>query len=180
MSKDQSRKQGNQRRGTIEVTFTDCVGCRLCETACSLYHEGVVWLEASRIRVEQFYPGPLDIPVICHRCFERYCVAACPSDALVYDKAAEVVRLVPDNCLQCEACYPACPHTGAIAPHPKTSLPMQCDLCDGDPRCVQVCPVGCLTWVPGSAFSPIHYVITPPEEIARSLASIYYPAKETL
>ncbi len=178
MSKDKG--PFNQRHATIEIGYASCTGCRLCETACSLFHEGTVWPEASRIRVEQFYPGPLDIPVICHRCFERHCVEACPTNALFYDEAAQVVRLHADECNSCQACYSACPHTGAIAPHPKTHLPMQCDLCDGDPRCVAACPSGCLSWVPGSSFSPVHYVLTPPEEIARSLAHLYYPAKEQI
>lgn len=177
---NKKREPDNQRRATIDVNYADCTGCRLCETACSLYHEGVVYPEASRIRVEQFYPGPLDIPVICHRCFERHCVEACPTAALAYDQAAEVIRLSPDECIQCQACYPACPHTGAIAPHPKTHLPIQCDLCDGNPRCVAACPSGCLSWTPGSGFSPVHYVLTPPEEIAHSLASLYYPAPGTV
>ena len=43
-----------------------------------------VFPEASRIRVEQFYPGPLDIPVICHRCFERSCVEACPMKTIKF------------------------------------------------------------------------------------------------
>ncbi|CAG0966046.1 anaerobic carbon-monoxide dehydrogenase iron sulfur subunit [Anaerolineae bacterium] len=173
-------KQANQRRASIEINYAACTGCRLCETACSLFHENAVWLDASRIRVEQYYPGPLDIPVICHRCFERYCVEACPTPALSYDATAEVVRVSNDDCIQCQACYTACPHTGAIAPHPQTNLPILCDLCDGNPRCVAACPAGCLQWVQGSTFSPAHYVITPPEEIARSLSSIYYPAKECL
>ena len=177
MSKD---KSPGARRASLEVNYATCTGCRLCETACSMFHEGVVWLEASRIRVEQYYPGPLDIPVVCHRCFERQCVASCPVDALTYDENAQVIRLDADACILCQACFTACPHTGAIAPHPKTGLPMQCDLCDGNPRCVAACPTGCLQFVPGSAFSPIHYVITPAEEIARSLALMYYPAKERL
>ena len=173
-------KQAHQRRATIEINYAACTGCRLCETACSLFHENVVWLEASRIRVEQFYPGPLDIPVLCHRCFERYCVAACPTPALAYDESAEIIRVNSDRsaCLQCQACYTACPHTGAIAPHPKTNLPILCDLCDGNPRCVAACPSNCLSWVQGSSFSAAHYVITPPEEIARSLAHLYYPADD--
>jgi anaerobic carbon-monoxide dehydrogenase iron sulfur subunit len=168
----------DQRRATIDVNYASCTGCRLCETACSLFHEGTVWPEAARIRVEQYYPGPLDIPVLCHRCFERHCVAACPNEALSYDAQAEVVRLDAGLCAQCGSCYSACPHTGAIAPHPQTNLPIQCDLCDGSPRCVQACPTGCLTWTEGSSFSPSHYVITPPVEIARALSRMYYPAKE--
>lgn len=167
-----------QRSASIEINYAACTGCRLCETACALFHEGVVWPEASRVRVEQFYPGPLDIPVLCHRCFERYCVESCPTPALSYDESAEVVRLNSDECIQCDACYTSCPHTGAIIPHPQTHVPILCDLCDGNPRCVAACPTSCLSWVQGSAFSPAHYVITPPQEVARSLAHLYYPAKE--
>jgi Fe-S-cluster-containing hydrogenase component 2 len=171
-------KAKHQRKGTIEVNYAACTGCRLCEMACSIFHEGTVWPDASRVRVEQYYPGPLDIPVICHRCFERYCVVSCPTDALSYDAAAEVVRLDASACVQCGACYEACPHTGAIAPHPGTRMPMQCDLCDGQPRCAEACPTGCLAWVEGSSFSPAHYVLRSPAAIARSMAKMYYPARE--
>lgn len=171
-------KAKQQRKGTIEVTYSACTGCRLCEMACSIFHEGTVWPEASRIRVEQYYPGPLDIPVICHRCFERYCVASCPTEALSWDAAAEVVRLDASACVQCGACYEACPHSGAIVPHPGTKLPIQCDLCDGQPRCAEACPTGCLAWVEGSSFSPAHYVLRSPAAIARSMARMYYPARD--
>lgn len=171
-------KTKSQRKGTIEPAYAVCTGCRLCEAACSLFHEGTIWPEASRIRVEQHYPGPLDIPVLCHRCFERYCAAACPTSALTYDAVAEVVRLDAEACVQCGACYTACPHTGAIVPHPRTNLPIQCDLCNGRPRCVEACPTGCLSWVEGSSFSPAHYVVKSPADIARSLALLYYPARE--
>ncbi|RLG86058.1 MAG: hypothetical protein DRO15_06685, partial [Thermoprotei archaeon] len=37
--------------------FERCTGCRLCEMVCSLEHEGVVWFEASRIKVFKLFPG---------------------------------------------------------------------------------------------------------------------------
>jgi Fe-S-cluster-containing hydrogenase component 2 len=114
-------KVKGQRRGAIEVAYAACTGCRLCEMAGSLFHEATVWPDAFRIRGELYYPVPLDVPAVCHRCFERYRAAACPSGALGNGVAAEVVRLDAGDCIQCGACYQACSHSGAIAPHPKTN-----------------------------------------------------------
>ena len=58
--------------GYLEVNYNICTGCRLCEIACSHTKEGVINPEASRIKVYQFWPGPIDIPAICRLC-SMYC-----------------------------------------------------------------------------------------------------------
>ncbi|CUX78145.1 hypothetical protein CHITON_1366 [Thermococcus chitonophagus] len=42
----------NGERIWILVTLDKCSGCRLCEIACSIEHEGMIWPEASRIRIK--------------------------------------------------------------------------------------------------------------------------------
>ena len=105
-------------------------------------------------------------------------MAACPTSALSYDAAAEVVRLDAEACMQCGACYTACPHTGAIVAASQDRTTHAVRSVRRPPRCVAACPTGCLTWVEGSSFSPSHYVIKSPVEIARSMALMYYPARE--
>ncbi len=51
-----------ERVGGILVTPDKCSGCRLCEIACSLEHEGIIWPEASRIRIFELLPGGINVP----------------------------------------------------------------------------------------------------------------------
>jgi len=46
------------RKGRIICNSTVCTGCRTCEAVCSLFHEGVVNTELSRIQIETWeYEG---------------------------------------------------------------------------------------------------------------------------
>src|SRR5690554_2439810 len=52
----------------IGRNLTSCEGCRLCEMACSQFHEDdKIWPAASRVRVHEYYPG-LEFPVLCNQC----------------------------------------------------------------------------------------------------------------
>jgi Fe-S-cluster-containing hydrogenase component 2 len=160
-------------KGFIEVNYNICTGCRLCEIACSLAKEGVVNPEASRIKVYQFWPGPLDIPAVCRNCSDHPCVGA-----LSLNGETGAVEVDTEKCLgiSCSLCAKACPHELAISFHPQTKKAMICDLCRGDPECVKVCAPECLGFLPKSAFDGKHYAVFPPEVIADSLAFQFYPA----
>lgn len=166
--------------GFIEVNYNICTGCRLCEIACSLTKEGVVSPEASRIKVYQFWPGPLDIPAVCRNCSDHPCVAACPPKvrALSLNEETGAVEVDTEKCLgiKCSLCAKSCPQELAISFHPQTEKAMICDLCRGDPECVKVCAPECLTFLPKSAFDGKHYAVFPPQAIAEALASQFYPA----
>lgn len=159
--------------GTIEVCHELCHGCRSCEIACSIRHEGAVNPEASRIRVYQFDPGPLDIPVLCRQCSDYPCVAACPpgARALEVDGNTGAVLVDGEKCLgeKCGRCAGACRQHSAIFYHPVTGRAVVCDLCGGKPECVKVCPTGALAFVPGSSFDGRHSACTPPKELAEDL-----------
>jgi Fe-S-cluster-containing hydrogenase component 2 len=43
------------------------------------------------------------------------------------------------KCKGCDWCIQACPH-GGITLHPDTGLALACDLCEGEPKCVEFCP----------------------------------------
>lgn len=158
----------------IDVDPRACTGCRLCEVACSAAKEASVHPAAARIHIVQTGAGPFDIPVVCHRCSDAPCVAACPprASALSQDVASGVVHLDPGLCLRaggsdCRRCARVCP-AGAVRYHPFSDLPMFCDLCDGEPACVQSCAFRALAFLPGSSFDGRHYARRA-EEIAADL-----------
>ena len=167
-------------RGKIDVNWKLCTGCRFCEHACSLFHEGRIWSAASRIVVVQFDPGPLDIPVLCHQCGDHPCLPACPVEpkAISLEEKTGAVRIHTESCLgeRCGKCAKACHHQSAIRFHPETKLAINCDLCGGEPECARICPTGALSFLPGASFDGRHYA-KPPAVIARSLAYQFYPAK---
>ena len=159
--------------GTIEVRHELCHGCRACEIACSIRCEGSVMPSASRIRVYQVDPGPLDIPVLCRQCADYPCVAACPPrvGALEVDRRTGAVLPDGEKCLgeKCGRCARACPQQSAVFFHPVTGKASVCDLCGGQPACVGACPTGALSFIPGSSFDGRHGA-APAGDLAADLA----------
>ncbi len=141
----------------IECDEMKCVGCGICQTACSMQHFGVINKDLARIQVWK-YPLPISkgIQVTCSQCQkeERECEKACPLDppAVYYDNDLLHMRIDQERCLgeKCLLCREAC-SAKAIKNHPTLSpKPFVCDLCDTenngkrDPQCVNVCPTGAL------------------------------------
>ncbi len=119
----------------------NCTGCRACEYACSLHHEGLVRPSMSRIHVLK-YRGVVDVPVICWHCEDSPCIKACPTTpkALVKDPKTNGIKLDPKLCLggKCNKCMEACP-TQFVRRNPDNGMPLMCDMCGGDPECVKAC-----------------------------------------
>ncbi len=124
-----------------------CGGCRLCELACSLRHEGECAAEKARIRIMKRDDWGLDLPVYCRQCYKPKCVADCPTGALTKNKVTGIVEINEEECIGCFECVAACPF-GAIFIHPEKKTIVKCDLCGGsDPECVKICPLGALRLV---------------------------------
>ncbi len=121
----------------ILVDVFKCTGCRLCEIACVLKHEGVVWPSASRITVYEPYPGA-PVPVLCVQCDDYPCVSSCPYGAMSVDEKTGAVLVEPSKCTLCGACRAACPlEIPKVVPG--KGYVLVCDLCGGDPECVKAC-----------------------------------------
>jgi Fe-S-cluster-containing hydrogenase component 2 len=114
-----------------------CSGCRRCEIACTLFHEGRIWPEASRVRVFMLIPG-VEIPHLCAQCHDYPCVSSCPEAALSISDETSAVVVDREACTACGLCIAACPGTIPHI-HPRDKYVLICDLCAGDPQCVKVC-----------------------------------------
>ena len=121
---------------------SNCTGCRACEYACSLKHEGYVRPSVAQLHVRR-YNNIVDVPIICWHCDDAPCIKACPTKpvAIKRDEKTHAIKYIDDKtCLgaKCNKCMEACP-AGFLRRHPDTGWPIFCDLCDGDPECVKAC-----------------------------------------
>lgn len=139
-----------------------CVGCNLCELACSLFHEEVVNPRRSRIQIHRKVLDESgnywDYPVVCRQCEHVYCVEACPVDCFRVNPATGTYDIIPEDCISCRLCVEACPW-GEIFMDPQMDVAIKCDLCgESEPQCVQICPSHVLQLVEVAAsegFRPI-------------------------
>lgn len=114
-----------------------CLGCGICEFVCSAVKERKLDPAFSRIRQVNFEPIG-SMAIACLLCENPPCVAACPMEALLKEEKG-VIRVDEYKCNGCGWCILAC-QFGAITLHPTNKAVMTCDLCDGDPECVKLCP----------------------------------------
>ena len=121
----------------IARDYLRCSGCRRCEIACSLHHEGWISPEASRIRVFMLIPG-VEVPHLCAQCHDYPCVQSCPTGALSTDKRTSAVLVDKEKCTSCGNCIEGCPGNIPFL-HPRDGKAVICDLCGGEPDCVKVC-----------------------------------------
>ena len=156
------------------IANQSCMGCRLCQVACSDIKEQKIWPAIARVTVPQYYPG-VEFPILCYQCGgEAKCIDACPVQALSLDTSKKLNTIAIDTtkCLRtakggdCTLCQDKCPGN-AVTYHPVTQAPLICDLCGGDPACVKACPQQTLT-LKGVKMAAIKAV-----DIATSLADQY-------
>ena len=136
--------------------YTDasvCQGCHLCELICSLIHlKDEVNPRRARIRVHDDLFNKTFVLVVCHQCGKAPCIPACPHEAIFQDPAWGTPVIDTGRCTACLACLNACPF-GAIFYDEESRLPIVCDLCSGDPKCILFCPTH-----PTKTHSALNYV----------------------
>jgi Fe-S-cluster-containing hydrogenase component 2 len=66
-------------------------------------------------------------------------VKACPEKALAQSEKTGILMVKEKQCKGCDWCVQACPH-GGIEIHSDTGKAIACDLCEGEPKCVEFCP----------------------------------------
>ncbi len=127
------------QRKFVSVDPSKCTGCGICEYACSQEKGGAVWNPLlSRIRVVRMKPLS-NFALACRACEDAKCVTACPEKALSQAENTGIIIVSDKKCKGCDWCVQACPH-GGIAIHSDTGYAVACDLCNGEPQCVEFCP----------------------------------------
>ncbi len=116
-----------------------CIGCRLCEQLCTLTHYGVVNPSKARIRIIRDHDSQLDIATYCHQCSDAPCIKVCNFDALSRDLKTNAIIVDDEKCVGCRKCIQECPFA-APSMHPEKKVVLICDLCGGNPKCVEICP----------------------------------------
>ncbi len=147
--------------GTAMIWTRDlyCVGCRICQLACAMFHFGSLNRELSRIKIQKrMTPVSKSIQSVCAQCIpeERRCEKACPlkdKPAIYFDEQNLHMTVDKERCLgqQCGRCAEAC---GGDAIHfypPDYDYAIVCDLCEKEgvrrPQCVDVCPAQALEYM---------------------------------
>jgi Fe-S-cluster-containing hydrogenase component 2 len=116
-----------------------CTGCVRCEVNCSFFRTGRIGRIRSRVKVVKQEEAGIDFPVMCIQCAEHYCTR-CPEAAIGIGIHGEII-VSPTQCDGCGACRNLCP-IGAI--ELIEDIPYVCDLCGGNPKCVEHCNTGAL------------------------------------
>ncbi len=114
-----------------------CLGCQICEFACSADREKSTGPRYSRIRVVNLEPRA-SMAVACVLCDNTPCVPSCPTKAL-RKTGKGTIQVEERGCIGCGWCIAACKF-GAITLDPSKRVVSICDLCDDDPKCVKLCP----------------------------------------
>lgn len=127
----------------IVVDPQRCTGCKSCEVVCSTWNERETNPEKSRIRILSFKKDRFNYPVVCQQCTDPLCVEICPMNAIARDEKSGIMRVKRDDCIGCKLCLQACPF-GAMCF--VSDYAAKCNLCDGNPKCVEVCEWKAITY----------------------------------
>ncbi|MCP4763598.1 MAG: 4Fe-4S dicluster domain-containing protein [archaeon] len=135
-------KSGKKKYQIIVVDPNRCVGCEICESVCSMVHDGEynpLNSRINRIRIEPI----INTAINCQSCHTPDCVEVCQAKALKKDIDSGLIKVNETKCEGCAACVRACPF-GAINVHTKLNKAIVCDMCesveDGEPQCKVYCP----------------------------------------
>jgi Fe-S-cluster-containing dehydrogenase component len=138
-----------QDRKFVTADLQKCVGCQVCEYACSMANEKTFNPSKSRIRTMRIKPL-VSLAITCRHCEDPPCVSACPRNALSQEENSGIIRVDEKACNGCGWCISACTF-GAMNLHPDKKVVFTCNSCTDNeaktPQCVKWCPEGALSVV---------------------------------
>ncbi|MFX0150394.1 MAG: 4Fe-4S dicluster domain-containing protein [Candidatus Hodarchaeota archaeon] len=132
----------------------ECTGCRYCELACSLKHHSQLNFNLSNMTIITeitFKKGEENTNLTflgahCVHCDPAPCQLVCPTGAILKEQNGRIF-LNELRCIGCRSCTLACSLSVAWF-DPEVHLSHKCDLCNGDPQCVDVCSVKAIKFLP--------------------------------
>jgi len=137
-------KKGSDLRLFIDLDVCSTGECKGCEIQCSYFYHPANNGVVSVAELATYF-------LVCRRCEDPHCVAACPVDALEQQPDKEKL-LIRHNmrCISCKSCSHACPY-GTIYPENVPYLVHICDFCldrrdqKDEPLCVKTCSYDALS-----------------------------------
>jgi carbon-monoxide dehydrogenase iron sulfur subunit len=136
-----------------------CTGCLRCMTTCSTYNNGATSLVGARLHIarhEGYALTNIDEEdelifeaMLCRQCDKPFCMYFCPVRAITRNKKTGAMVINYDRCIGCRTCVAVCPF-GAARYDAVRNRPIKCELCDGDPQCVKMCPTEAIKFLPKS------------------------------
>jgi Fe-S-cluster-containing hydrogenase component 2 len=128
------------------VSYPDlCTGCRLCELACAFRVGKTMHPARSRITVVKWEDTGFYLPFTCLQCEKPACASACPVEAITRREDTGAMVVDAERCIGCGMCQVSCPF-GAACVDRGTRVASKCDLCDGSPRCAEICPASAIRY----------------------------------
>jgi phenylglyoxylate dehydrogenase beta subunit len=127
---------------TLKIKYGECTPCEeACVKAKGGDERGITRIKTIHAPQVSFHGA-----MTCNQCSQPACAEICPSHAITRDDSDGVVRINEAKCVGCGLCTLACPY-GGIYYNDEANKSYKCDMCDGDPECVKVCPYGVLEFV---------------------------------
>ena len=149
------------------INYDLCNGCYNCQVACKDEHVANDWSPIAKPQPDtgQFWMKVYDnvrgqVPKvkvtyehsICQHCDDAPCIEACKAKA-IYKRDDGAVIIDPAKCRGNKMCIEACPYENVIYFNDALNIAQKCTFCaplldNGwkEPRCVDACPTGALTF----------------------------------
>ena len=136
-------ERGAETRLFVDLNICQSSDCKLCTVECSYFYHPENNGVLSIAELASY-------SLVCRKCEEPHCVAACPSDALEQqdDRDKQLIRHNM-RCVSCKTCSHSCPY-GTIYPENVPLMIHICDFCldrrhvEDEPLCVKTCEIGAL------------------------------------
>lgn len=122
----------------VYVELDRCIACLSCERACLFQRSGQKGSWNPNIFVSVDIERRQIRAGTCLQCDTALCMQVCPASAISRDPETTAVVVDDQICLGCGMCVAACPF-GYMLLDDALRTATKCDLCGGNPKCVQMC-----------------------------------------
>jgi len=176
------------------IDVSKCNGCYNCQISCKDEHVGNDWTPYAKpqpdtgqfwIKVTETVRGTVPkvkvsyVPEICRHCDNAPCIESCQEKA-IYKRDDGIVIVDPEKCSGCRNCVDACPY-GAIYFNWDLNIAQKCTMCAHlldkgwkEPRCVELCPTGALSFGEQDDLKELIAKADPPQADAEARPRVYY------